>query len=402
MIRPACSILLLFSIPLAAQTIGNCPVFPSHNIWNTAVDKMPVHPASAAYIQTEGADQPVHPDFGPTSSLPYNIVPASQVKVPVAFDSGESDPGPYPIPAKPLVETEIDAHMLIVTQDECKLYEIFYAHQASDGSWTGGSGAIWDLRQNALRPDGWTSADAAGLPILPGLVRYDEVAAGVIRHALRITVPQTNDTYVWPGRHYASHLDDSTKYPPMGLRFRLKAGYDLSGFDPKVQVILQALKTYGAMVSDNGLPWYIQGAPDSRWDDNILAQLKQVHGSDLEAVDVSVLQGGPNSALANDPNASNRADTPFSATMNFDLSLAPTLSVTLAGDATAPTISNLNDGNSVTFLICQDGAGGHAFNWPANVVGGMQISTAAGTCSAQSFVSNGTKLYATTPGMTNM
>jgi hypothetical protein len=292
--------------------------------------------------------------------------------------------------------------MLLVTQGECKLYEIFLAQLQPNGSWTSYSAAIFDLSSNALRPDGYTSADAAGLPIVPGLIRWEEVAAGAIKHALRMTVPKTDDSWVWPARHEASHVDNSAVYPPMGTRFRLKASVDISGYDPMVRPILQALKTYGAMVADNGSAWFFQGSPDARWSNDTLAQMKSLHGSDLEAVDVSFLQGGPNSALANDPNAPNRYDFPSSPSMTFDASLAGTLSVTLTGDVTAPTVTNFVDGNVVTFLICQDGAGGHAFNWPPNVAGGMIVGTAPNTCSAQSFVSNGTKLYATTPGMTNM
>ncbi len=390
-------------LPLVAQPqIGNCPVFPVKNIWNTPIDKLPVHPLSSVWIGTEGASRTLHPDFGPTGSIPYVIVPGNQSRVPVNFTDGapESDPGPYPIPPDAPIEFG-DAHVLVVNQGECKLYELYAAQKSSNGSWTASSGAVFDLRSNALRPDGWTSADAAGLPILPGLVRYDEVASGAIRHAIRLTVPQTRRQYVWPARHFASRVDDDT-YPPMGQRFRLRADYDISGFHPMVQVILQALKTYGMMLADNGSSWFITGAPDPRWDDDILAQLKQVKGSDLEAVDVSPLMVNPNSGLATDPNGSNRVAVPFSATPTFDVSIAPTVSMTLAGDVTGATAINLIDGQSVTFLICQDGTGGHAFAWPANILGGMQVGADAGSCSAQSFVSDGTKLYATSTGVASM
>jgi hypothetical protein len=278
---------------------------------------------------------------------------------------------------------------------------VYSAKPQSDGSWTGATGAVFDLRQNSLRPDGWTSADAAGLPILPGLVRYDEVASGQIRHALRLTAPRTNDTFVWPARHYASHLDGEA-YPPMGQRFRLKASYDISGFDPMIQVILQAMKTYGLMLADNGSAWFITGAPDPHWNDDVLSQLKRVTGADLEAVDVSSLQTGPNSALVSDAGVPARVVVPFSPTPVFDVSVAPTQSVTLTGDVTGATISNLADGQTVSFLVCQDSAGGHVFTWPSNVLGGMQVGTLPGKCSAQTFVSDGTKLYATTPGVTNL
>jgi hypothetical protein len=190
--------------------------------------------------------------------------------------------------------------VLVVDCDNCILYELFYAWPQSDGSWEAGSGAIFDLSSHALRPEGWTSADAAGLPILPGLVRYEEVAASEINHALRFTAPQTRRAYVWPARHYASSLT-GTEYPPMGQRFRLKADFDISGFHPDVQVILQALKMYGMMLADNGSAWYLSGAPDEDWDNDVLRQLRQVHGSDFEAVDVSSLMINPDSGQARSP-----------------------------------------------------------------------------------------------------
>lgn len=396
--------LLLVSSPVclfAQGRVGNCTIFPARNIWNVAIDKLPVHPNSALYIATEGPLVSLHPDFGKNAAIPFSIVSATQPKVPIRFTDGQSDPGPYPIPANAPVEPGSDAHLIVLNQDECKLYEVYNARPNGDGSWTGGTGAIFDLRQNLLRLDGWTSADAAGLPIFAGLVKYDEVASGQIRHALRLTVPKTNNSYVWPGRHFASRLNGD-QYPPMGQRFRLKASYDISRFDPMVQVILQALKTYGMMVADNGSAWYLTGAPDSRWDDEILGQLKRVTGADLEAVDVSSLQAAPHSALAIDANTSNRVDVAFSATPVFDLAAAPTQSITLTGDITASTIANPGDGQTVSFLICQDSMGGHIFTWPANVQGGMLVGMAAGKCSAQTFVSDGNKLYATTPGVANL
>ena len=403
MFRLVCLFALLVPLPLAGQPqIANCPVFPSRNIWNTAVDKLPVHPFSSQWIATEGADRPLHPDFGSGGGIPFVTVPGDQSKVPITFTAGadNSEPGPYPIPPDAPIEVG-DSHVLVLQLQECKLYELYAAKKGDDGNWTAESGAIFDFRSNALRPDGWTSADAAGLPILPGLVRYEEVAAGAIRHAIRLTVPQTRRAYVWPARHYASRLDGD-KYPPMGQRFRLRADYDISSFHPMVQVVLQALKTYGMMLADNGSSWFITGAPDPRWDDEIMGQLKRIKGSDLEAVDVSSLQVNPNSGLANDPNASNRFNVAFSATPTFDVSLAATLSMTLTDDVTSSTAMNLLDGQNVTFLICQDETGGHAFSWPTNVLGGMDVGTAARSCSAQTFVSDGSKLYATTPGVVNM
>jgi hypothetical protein len=295
--------------------IGGCDVFPADHIWNTRVDALPVHPNSEAYIATIGANVGVHPDFGsgvwpPGSNSPIGIpfveVPASQPQVRVDFIwwPGESDPGPYPLPPNAPIEggpdSDGDRHVLVVQRERCSLYELYYAFPQGDGSWEAANGAVFDLRSYQLRRDGWTSGDAAGLPILPGLVRYDEVASGAIRHALRFTAPETRKAHVWPARHDASDRTGA-EYPPMGLRVRLRADYPLSGFSPQVRVILQALKTYGMMLADNGSPWYISGAPDERWDNDVLHQLGQVRGSDFEAVDVSILMVDPDSGKARAP-----------------------------------------------------------------------------------------------------
>jgi hypothetical protein len=281
--------------------IGDCPILPADNIWNTPVDQLSLAGNSNAYIQTIGSSSHLHPDFGSgvwppqggfPIGIPYNIVSGSQPKLTVDFYyPDESDAGPYPIPPNPLIEgdpTSGDRHILIVDQDNCILYELYDAWFES-GGWNAGSGAIFDLNSNTLRPEGWTSADAAGLPILPGLVRYEEVAAGEINHALRFTAPQTRQAYEWPARHYASS-NTGSQYPPMGQRFRMKANYDISGFSPNIQVILKALKKYGMILADNGSPWYISGVPDPRWDnDELVGELSQVPGSAFEAVDVSSL-----------------------------------------------------------------------------------------------------------------
>lgn len=285
--------------------VSSCPILPADNIWNTPVDTLPVDANSSAYITTIGATTGLHPDFGSglwdggPIGIPYMEVPGTQPLVPVVFGyDDESDLGPYPIPPDAPIEggpgSGGDRHILLIDRDNCILYELFYAFPQPDGSWTAGSGAIFDLNSNALRPAGWTSADAAGLPIFPGLVRYDEVAAGEIKHAIRFTAPQTRRAYVWPARHSASSLT-GTQYPPMGQRFRLKAGYDISGFSTEVQVILRALKKYGMILADNGSSWFISGAPDERWNNDILRQLKQVTGSNFEAVNVSSLMVSPDS-----------------------------------------------------------------------------------------------------------
>jgi len=283
------------------------PLFPTNNVWNRAIDTLPVDARSDAYVTTIGATRAAHPDFGTVyagapNGIPYIIVPSTQPRVAVTFTyASESDPGPYPIPPDALIEggpqSNGDRHVLIVDRDARKLYELFAAYPNADGTWQAGSGAVYDIAGNALRPAGWTSADAAGLPILPGLVRYEEVFTGNINHALRFTAPQTRNTYVWPARHQASSLT-GLNYPPMGQRFRLKASVNITSFGPNVQVILRALKKYGMFLADNGSSWYLSGAPDPRWDDNELHQLGQLHGSDFEAVDESALMVDPNSGQA--------------------------------------------------------------------------------------------------------
>jgi hypothetical protein len=232
-------------------------------------------------------------DGGPIG-IPYNVVSGSSVtKYTVEFYyPDESDPGPYPIPGDPLREYSSDHHILVVDTDDCRLYEIYDA-SLENGNWSGGSGAVWDLNSNVLRPETWTSADAAGLPILPGLVRYDEISAGEIKHALRFTVEETAG-YIWPARHQTADPLDGV--PPMGARFRLKADYDISGFPPDMQVLLRAMKEYGIILADNGSNWYVSGAPDERWDNDMLHLLDVLTGNDFEAVDASGLMVDPNSA----------------------------------------------------------------------------------------------------------
>ena len=288
-----------------AQTVGSCSVFPADNIWNAPVDSLPVDANSAIYVNTIGAAVSIHPDFGSglwdggPIGIPFAAV-SNQPGVPVVFDyADESDPGPYPIPPNAPIEggpgATGDRHVLIVDQGNCVVFELYSAYPQPDGSWNAGSGAIFDLKSNRLRPSGWTSADAAGLPIFPGLVRYEEILAGEIKHAIRFTAPQTRHEYVWPARHFASSLTD-TRYPPMGQRFRLRSSYDLSGFSAVNQVILRAMQKYGIILADNGSSWYISGAPDARWDNEDLHALSRVTGADFEAVDVSQLMADPDSA----------------------------------------------------------------------------------------------------------
>lgn len=291
--------------PLLSQSPSyqGCPVFPADNVWNAPIDTLPVDANSDAYVNTIGSSSPTHPDFGSSSSngIPVNVVNGSQPKVNIAFYyAADSDAGPYPIPANPVTEAGSDHHLIIVDNTNCIDYEIYNVTQNSDGSWSAGSGAIFPLTSNQLRTAGFTSADAAGLPILPGLVKYDEVASGTIRHAIRFTAPATAGYYIWPARHEASS-NSGPAYPPMGQRFRLKKSFDVSSFAPHVQVILNAMKTYGIILADNGAPWFISGMPDSRWNDDELHQLTQVTGSNFEAVDESSLMIDPNSAQAQQP-----------------------------------------------------------------------------------------------------
>ena len=283
----------------------DCPTFPADSHWHAPVTGLPVHPNSEAYVASIGTDDGVKADFGSGTweggpiGIPITEVDPGQPEFQVTFDyADESDPGPYPIPADASIEggpsSDGDRHVIALDRNRCRLYELFDATPNGDGSWHAGSGAAYDLRSNALRPAGWTSADAAGLPILPGLVRYEEVAAGRIDHAVRVTVPATQDAYVWPARHAASDSSD-TALPPMGLRLRLRADVDLSGLAPQARVVAEAMRTYGVIVADNGSAWFLSGAPDERWDNDALRTLGSLTGADFEAVDTSPLMVDPDS-----------------------------------------------------------------------------------------------------------
>ena len=271
----------------SSPMIGGCPVFPSDNPWNLDVSALPLHPRSAQWVASVNSTRTtLHPDTGsnPEYGIPYVVVPSSQPLVQVRYtDYGDqSDPGPFPIPGDAPVEAGGDRHVLVVQSGTFRLYELFNARR-SDSGWEASSGATFDLRSNALRPAGWTSADAAGLPILPGLLRYDEVASGEIRHALRFTVGTSQRAYISPARHFAGIPDD--RVPPMGARFRLRRDVDISRYRGHALVILRALQRYGMIVADNGSSWFITGATDKRWNDDDLGQLKTVPGAWFEVVD---------------------------------------------------------------------------------------------------------------------
>jgi hypothetical protein len=270
-----------------------CAIFPASNPWNQRVDRLPVAASSDAIVAAIGRDDTVHADFGAglweggPIGIPITVVRGTQAKSRVRFDyADESDEGPYPIPKSVAIEggraSDGDRHAIIVDRDSCKLYEL-YALYPDGAGWRAGSGAIWSLRSNRLRPAGWTSADAAGLPILPGLARYDEVARGRIDHALRFTVERTRRAYVPPARHFASDETDPS-LPPMGMRFRLKASFDTRPFPRQARIVLEALKRYGMILADNGSNWFISGAPDNRWSNEQLHTLHRVPGSAFEVV----------------------------------------------------------------------------------------------------------------------
>lgn len=283
----------------------NIPIFPADNPWNTDISNYPVHPNSDNFVESIGLNVNLHPDFGTVwqgapNGIPFIVVEGDQTKVPVTFTiANESDPGPYPIPNNAPIQggpnATGDRHVIVIDRDNHILYELFDAHKENNG-WRAYSGAKWNLNSNELRPIYWTSADAAGLPIFPGLVRYDEVVSGEIKHALRFTVRYVQKGFISPARHYVNHDGGSpnpSNLPPMGLRFRLKADYDISGFSPKNQVILRALKKYGMFVSDVGANWFVCGAPDPRWDDSDLFSLQRVKGSDFEAIYTGEITGSP-------------------------------------------------------------------------------------------------------------
>jgi hypothetical protein len=277
-----------------------CRIFPASNHWNLRVDGLPVHPSSDRIVESIGAGDNMHADFGSGRyeggpiGIPYTVVSRRQRRVPVSFEyADESDRGPYPIPRNAPIEggrgADGDRHVLVVDRSRCKLYELFAAYPVAGGRrWRAGSGAIWNLRSNRLRPEGWTSADAAGLAILPGLARYHEVRRGRIDHALRFTARRTRRAYVYPATHFASSLTDPD-LPAMGERLRLRGSFDTSGFPRQARVVLEALKRYGMILADNGSSWYVSGAPSSGWDNDDLHTLHRVQGSDFEVVDSSQL-----------------------------------------------------------------------------------------------------------------
>jgi hypothetical protein len=303
------AVAIMLSMDVHAQNaLPAQSVFPQNNIWNTPVDKLPVYSKSATYVNFLGASGTLHADFGSglwqgqPMGIPYNTVPGTQAKVDITFQWGdESDHGPYPIPSNALIEggntSTGDRHVLVVDVDHWILYETGNSYLQADGSWKAGAGVVYDLSSNTLRTNGWTSADGAGLPIFPGLIRYDEVQAGAINHAIRMTVRAVQTNYVWPARHKISAPLNASA-PPFGQRFRLKANYDISGYSSSIQVILKAFKKYGLIVADIGSDWFVSGTQDNRWDNDVLQTLSNVQGSAFEAVDAASLMVTSNSGEA--------------------------------------------------------------------------------------------------------
>ena len=364
--RAAVSITLFAMVGLLAagpadaqQTIGPCSILPANNIWNTPVDTLPVLSNSASMVNTIGASGGFHADFGSgiwdggPIGIPFISVPGTQTKYPATFlYDDESDIGPYAVPLNAPIEggssSTGDRHSIALDTTNCILYELYRAFPQSS-SWTGDSGAIFDLKSNALRPSTWTSADAAGLPIMPGLVTYEEVLTGTIRHAIRFTVPQTRNEFVWPARHKASSRT-GTQYPRMGERFRLKASFNISTFPSDVQVILTAMKKYGIMLADNGSAWFISGKPDSRWNNSNLQTFGQLHGSDFEAVDATVLRVDPNSGEARQ-NGTTVSVSPASASVRAGHSQLFAATVTGAPNTVNWSVNNVPGGNTTVGVI---------------------------------------------------
>ncbi len=293
----ACTLVLGGSSAAALRlpAASRCPVFPKTNVWNRRVDRLPVAQSSAAVIASIGANTGLHADFGSglwqgsPIGIPFDVVTRATPRSRVGFEyADESDRVRYPIPRRVHIEGGSDHHALLVDRDACRLYELG-GLERHGGRWHAWAGATWSLRSNRLRPAGWTSADAAGLPILPGLARYDEVRRGVIDHALRFTVSRTRRAYIYPARHYASSLTDPD-LPPMGLRVRLKPSFDVRPFPRQARIVLVALKRYGMLVADNGSDWYVGGAPNRGWSNDQLHTLGRVKGSDFEVVDTSSLR----------------------------------------------------------------------------------------------------------------
>lgn len=294
---------------VVARPIAGCPTFPADNYWHAKIQDLPLHPRSAAWIRHMSPSSRLHPDFGPSYGaqrvpygIPITVVGGTHAKVKVRFSySSESDHVRYPLGRDTHIEggwnAGGDRHAIVVDRSDCTLYETWNT-KLRQGRWHAGSGAVWDLRSNALRPDGWTSSDAAGLPILPGLLRWSEVKAGKVDHAIRFTTDITDRRYVWPARHQAGSVNNRN-YPPMGARFRLKNNFNISRYGTLTRTVLRAMKDYGLVLADNGSPWYFQGDASNQWPSRLLDELKQIPARAFVAVDTSSLRVNRNSGRVN-------------------------------------------------------------------------------------------------------
>jgi len=376
--------------------VGGCQVFPANNVWNRPIDELPVDMHSAEYMAAMGSTVRLIVD----PSMPINVVgpevpPQPLVKLTY---TDESDTGPVPIPETPRIEMNGDSHMLVLQTGSCRLYELYFAKK-QDSGWAAMSTAFFDLRSNRLRPDGWTSTDAAGLPVMPGLLRYEEVKSGQIAHAVRLTVPHTQRSYVWPARHFASK-SQSRSLPPMGLRIRLKREFDTSGYSPEARVVLLALQKYGAFVADNGKTFMFTATPDG-WPSELIEELKRVTSDSFEAVDTSEMVVSANSGRAGPDRQFSQITLPYAPRLALRLDGGSLFSVTLKGDASFAPFEGLEPGKVVSFQVCQDSKGGHRLKWPASVHGAMTVGLEAGRCSAQGFIETADGVYATGSGVVN-
>jgi hypothetical protein len=355
----ACNVM----VPGAGGSLGGFRPFPDNSAWNQDISSAAVDPNSDAIIGFIGGSVGLHPDFGSGGiGIPYIVVGNNQNKVALNFTAygDESDPGPAPVPGNAPVEggsgSAGDRHVLVLDNANCFLYELYRAFPNSDGSWDADSSAVWDLLNGEQRPWGWTSADAAGLPIFPGLVRYDEVAAGEIRHALRFTLPRSRAAMVPPASHWAANSSDS-RSAPMGMRLRLKAGYDISGFSTNVKVILTALKKYGMIMADNGSAMYITGAPDNRWDNNELHALGQVPASAFEVVQMNPVYTSSNVPQGSAPSISSFSANPMtisaggSSTLSWSVSGASYLIVSPGAGAVRGTSTTVSPNRTTTYTL---------------------------------------------------
>lgn len=385
-------------VVVRAQFVGSCRIFPANNWWNEDISKLPVHPLSALYVgKINSSRTTLHPDFGGTLlyGIPYSVIPPTQPLVHLKYLVSYADEGDeidMPIPPDALVEggspesNTGDRHVLVVDTSHHYLYELYNAHKdAADNNWSASVSVRFDLTSDSLRYDGYTSADAAGLPIFPGLVRYDEIQSGVINHAVRFTVPTTQRGWITPARHEAGTTD--TTYPPMGLRMRLKADFDISVYTGGPKVLLTALKKYGMILADNGSAWFISGATDIRWDDNEWSQLKKVPGSAFEAVYTGKTKHVADQTPENPPSLRVFTDqisdasmienypNPFHGSTDLEYSLANSGHVSLTVcDLLGRTVATLIDG--------EVSSGEHVSRFEANsLVAGVylaQLRTASG------------------------